>query len=54
MLRWFHFGEGEYRQTEEAIQEELRELDALRPLPEPMAAIRPSDRARRGGDRADP
>ena len=23
-LRWFHFGEGEYRGTEEAIQEELR------------------------------
>ena len=44
LLRWFHFGEGEYRETEEAIQEELRELDALRRLPEPMEAIRPSDR----------
>ncbi len=43
VLRWFHFGEGDYRQTEEAIQEELREQDALRPLPEPMAPIRPSD-----------
>ena len=29
-LAWFHFGEGEYLATEEAIQEELRELDALR------------------------
>lgn len=42
-LRWVHFGEGEYRATEEAIQTELRELDALRALPEPMAAIRPED-----------
>lgn len=42
-LSWFHFGEGEYRATEEAIQEELRELDALRGLPEPMTPLRPSD-----------
>jgi hypothetical protein len=42
-LSWFHFGEGEYRGTEEAIQEELRELDALRSLPEPMQPLRPSD-----------
>ena len=42
-LSWFHFGEGEYRATEEAIQEELRAGDALLELPEPMAAIRPSD-----------
>jgi hypothetical protein len=42
-LSWFHFGEGEYRGTEEAIQAELRELDALRSLPEPMAPLRPSD-----------
>ena len=42
-LAWFHFGEGEYRATEEAIQEELRELDALRELPEPMAPLRPTD-----------
>lgn len=42
-LTWFHFGEGEYRATEEAIQEELRELDALRTLPEPMAPLRPTD-----------
>jgi len=44
-LAWFHFGEGEYRATEEAIQAELREQDALRSLPEPMEALRPSDTA---------
>ncbi|HEY2334525.1 MAG TPA: hypothetical protein VGH58_05930 [Solirubrobacterales bacterium] len=42
-LGWFHFGEGEYVNTEEAIQAELRELDALRSLPAPMAPLRPSD-----------
>lgn len=42
-LTWFHFGEGEYRATEEAIQEELRDQDALRALPEPMDALRPTD-----------
>ncbi|HXS34172.1 MAG TPA: hypothetical protein VN758_10420 [Solirubrobacterales bacterium] len=42
-LSWFHFGEGEYGATEEAIQAELRELDALRSLPEPMEPLRPSD-----------
>ncbi len=42
-LAWFHFGEGEYRASEEAIQAELREQDALRPLPDTMAPIRPTD-----------
>jgi hypothetical protein len=42
-LSWVHFGEGEYLATEIAIQEELREIDALQPLPEPMASLRPSD-----------
>lgn len=42
-LRWVHFGEGEYEATERAIQEELRELDALRELPPPLAPLRPSD-----------
>lgn len=42
-LSWVHFGEGEYLATEIAIQEELREADALQPLPEPMAPLRPSD-----------
>lgn len=42
-LSWFHFGEGEYRATEEAIQDELRELDALRALPAPMEPLRATD-----------
>jgi hypothetical protein len=42
-LSWFHFGEGDYLGTEMAIQEELREADALRSLPEPMAPLRPED-----------
>jgi hypothetical protein len=42
-LGWFHPGEGEYLGTEEAIQEELRELDALRSLPEPMEPLRSTD-----------
>jgi hypothetical protein len=42
-LAWFHFGEGEYLATEEAIQAELREQDALRDLPAPMAPLRPTD-----------
>ena len=42
-LAWVHFGEGEYLGTEIAIQEELREIDALRDLPEPMAPLRPTD-----------
>jgi hypothetical protein len=43
VLSWFHFGEGEYLGTEEAIQAELRELDALRELPPPMQPLRPTD-----------
>jgi len=42
-LSWAHFGEGEYRATEEAIQGELREMDALRDLPEPLAPLRATD-----------
>jgi hypothetical protein len=42
-LAWFHFGEGEYTATEEAIQAELLELDALRALPAPMPPLRESD-----------
>jgi hypothetical protein len=42
-LGWFHFGEGEYRATEEAIQDELRQLDALRTLPASMPPLRPTD-----------
>jgi hypothetical protein len=43
VLRWFHFGEGEYAATEEAIQAELRELDALSELPPPMDPLRQTD-----------
>lgn len=42
-LRWVHFGEGEYAATEEAIQAELREADALREMPEPLAPLRATD-----------
>jgi hypothetical protein len=42
-LSWVHFGEGEYLATEIAIQAELREIDALQTLPEPMAPLRPTD-----------
>jgi hypothetical protein len=42
-LAWFHFGEGEYAATEEAIQEELRAREPLAELPEPLAPMRPSD-----------
>jgi hypothetical protein len=42
-LRWFHFGEGEYAATEEAIQDELRELDAHAKLPDPLEPLRASD-----------
>ena len=43
-LSWFHFGEGEYAGTEEAIQAELREQDALRQdLPRPMEPLRATD-----------
>ena len=43
VLRWYHFGEGEYAATEEAIQEELRADDALRELPSPMQPLRATD-----------
>jgi len=42
-LAWVHFGEGEYLATEIAIQAELREIDALQALPEPMAPLRETD-----------
>jgi len=42
-LAWAHFGEGEYRATEEAIQEALLSEDVTLSLPDPMAPIRPAD-----------
>lgn len=42
-LRWFHFGEGEYAASEEAIQEELLAVSPTLTLPEPLAPLRPAD-----------
>ena len=53
-LTWFHFGEGEYLATEEAIQGELRELDALRELPAPPRTAAADRRPRGPGDGAEP
>jgi hypothetical protein len=43
MLRWYHFGEGEYGATEEAIQEELRETEPPPKLPPTMEPLRATD-----------
>jgi hypothetical protein len=44
ILRWFHFGEGDYQGTEEAIQEALKaSFENLPELPAPMAPVRPTD-----------
>jgi len=43
LLRWFHFGEGDYEGTERAIQETLLEIDSDLSLPEPLAPLRPED-----------
>ena len=40
-LRWYHFGEGEYRATEEAIRDELEGAEDR--LPEPMEPLRATD-----------
>lgn len=42
-LRFVHYGEGAYLDTELAIQELLLEIDPDQSLPEPMAALRPED-----------
>ncbi|MEX1142774.1 MAG: hypothetical protein WD993_02125 [Thermoleophilaceae bacterium] len=42
-LRWVHYGEGEYRDCELAIQDALREIEPGFDPPEPMAPIRPED-----------
>jgi hypothetical protein len=42
-LRWAHRGEGEYRATEEAIQDEVRETNAMVVLPTAMEPLRPTD-----------
>jgi len=43
LLRYIHYGEGDYRQSELAIQECLLELDAELSLPEPLDPLRPED-----------
>jgi hypothetical protein len=43
LLRWFHFGEGDYQDTERAIQEVLLEIDPGIEVPEPLAPVRPED-----------
>jgi AhpC/TSA family len=43
LLRFMHYGEGEYEETELAIQECLRELDSALELPPPLEPIRPED-----------
>lgn len=43
VLRWFHFGEGAYEETERAVQEELRSTNGATELPEPLPPLRPSD-----------
>jgi AhpC/TSA family len=43
LLRWFHFGEGDYEGTERAIQELLLEIDPDVSLPDVMEPLRPED-----------
>jgi hypothetical protein len=43
VLGWFHFGEGEYAATEEEIRAMLPESAREAGLPDPGAALRPSD-----------
>jgi AhpC/TSA family len=43
LLRWFHFGEGDYDGTERAIQEVLLEIDPEASFPEPLEPLRPED-----------
>jgi hypothetical protein len=42
-LRFVHYGEGEYGETELAIQELLRELDPELSFPAPLSPLRPED-----------
>ncbi|HYX53280.1 MAG TPA: redoxin domain-containing protein [Candidatus Limnocylindrales bacterium] len=42
-LRYAHFGEGSYRETEQTIQQLLREINPLAELPPLMEAVRESD-----------
>jgi hypothetical protein len=43
LLRYIHYGEGDYAEAELAIQELLREIDPELELPEPMEPLRAED-----------
>ena len=43
LLRYIHYGEGDYVDTELAIQELLREIDDELELPAPLEPLRPED-----------
>jgi hypothetical protein len=45
VLRYYHFGEGAYEETELAIQELLLEVNADLELPSPMTPLRETDRS---------
>jgi hypothetical protein len=42
-LRWHHLGEGDYAETEEAIQDALTDSGAEGPWPPPLEPLRPED-----------
>jgi AhpC/TSA family len=44
VLRYYHFAEGAYDETERAIQELLHEIDPEQELPEPLEPVRDTDR----------
>jgi hypothetical protein len=44
LLRWYHFGEGAYSETEHAIHEVLREIEVDVELPQPLEPLRETDR----------
>jgi hypothetical protein len=43
LLRYYHYGEGDYAGCELAIQELLREIDPELALPDPLDPVRPED-----------
>jgi thiol-disulfide isomerase/thioredoxin len=43
-IRYYHFGEGSYQESEVAIQGLIRELNPAQSLPPPMEPVRDSDR----------
>ena len=43
LLRYMHYGEGDYAETERAIGDVLLELDPALDLPEPLEPVRPDD-----------